>query len=379
MFTGLRWGLHGLFAGILVLVLARSVVVGDATSVVAPAVALAVVYTLGGLVVRRRGLATGVWLAVLVVLWLWLCAFQPEGVYLVFPLFFLVLHLVRGVEGPVLVVGLTAAAVAVIGLHSGWSVGGVVGPVIGACVALLIGIGYRALAAEATDRERLLDELVTTRDRLVASERESATLDERARLARDIHDTVAQSLSSIQMLLHAAERADPDRPGVEHIRLARETAASSLVDTRGIIRALAPPELSGEHGLAGALERVADTAWRPAGLDVRIVAPDDLDLPMPIATAFLRIAQGAMANAVQHAGARHASVELSDDDGGFGLLVTDDGQGFDPAAVTWAAAGSSESFGLQAIRERVRALGGTLDLDAAPGRGTRLRVEVPHA
>lgn len=376
VFTGLRWGLHALFASLVLLGVLRAVFTGGPVVLVTLlGAAFLGTYAAGGVVAgSRRGPGSLVWLAALTALWLALSAVQTEGVYLVFPLFFLVLHLLPGWPGPLAVVVLAALAVLTIASRAGWSVGGVVGPVIGACVALLIGLGYRALAIESLERERLLAELVETRDRLVATERESAVLEERSRLARDIHDTVAQSLSSIQLLLHAAERADGARPGLDHIRLARETAAASLVETRGLIRELAPPDLRGEHGLAGALERLAASSWRPAGPAVEVRVPD-IDLPMPLATALLRIAQGTMSNVVRHADASRAIIELVSQSDRLVFTVTDDGRGFDPRTAASPAPGV-DSFGLRAIRERVDGLGGTVTVASAPGEGTRVRVEL---
>jgi len=251
----------------------------------------------------------------------------------------------------------------------------VVGPIVGAGVALLIGLGYQALALEGEQREALVKELVNTRGQLAATEHEAGVLAERARLAREIHDTVAQGLSSIQMLLHAAERADHDRPGIEHIRLARETAAANLAEARHFIRELTPPQLD-EDGLGGALRRLAHTQSATHGLDVRVRASDTVALPMHLQTALLRIAQGAIANVIQHAHASSATIELAIDREKLRFIIVDDGSGFDPELPAVNSPGTSDSFGLQATRERVQQLGGTLTVDAAPGRGTTLTVDL---
>jgi signal transduction histidine kinase len=275
------------------------------------------------------------------------------------------------VLGPVAVVVATAIAILALGVHSGFTVGGVVGPLVGAGVALLIGLGYRALARESVEREALLAELVDTRDRLAATEHEQGVLAERARLAREIHDTVAQGLSSIQMLLHAAERADPGRPGIEHLRLARDTAADGLAETRRFIRELTPPDL--DQGLGAALGRVARAqAWR-SELDVQVDAPPVVELPMHVQTAILRIAQGAVANVVQHADASNVRIVLASDGREVRLTIADDGCGFDPVAVR-RASGATDSFGLRAMEDRVDQLGGTLVVDSAVGRGTTVTV-----
>lgn len=381
VFVGLRTGLHVLSAALLALVVVRIVVVGGPTAPLAGVLAgaFAAVYLLGAVVARtagpRRVLAGALWVVGLSVVWVGLLVLVPEAAYLVFPLFFLYLHVLPRVLGPAAVVAATLVAVVALGLHGGFTVGGVVGPLVGAGVALLIGLGYRALAREAAEREALVAELLATRDRLAATEREQGVLAERARLAREIHDTVAQGLSSIQMLLHAAERADGDRPGTEHIRLARETAADGLADTRRFIRELAPPTL--DQGLGAALRRLAEQQWTRDGLTVAVTVPDTA-LPMDVETALLRLAQGAVANAVQHARAAHVDVVVAVDGREARLTVVDDGVGFDPVT-TGDRAAATDSFGLRAMAERVEQFGGRLTVDSTPGRGTTITavLEVP--
>ncbi|QNE35484.1 sensor histidine kinase [Leifsonia shinshuensis] len=380
VFVGLRVGLHVLIAGLLVLVLVRLPALPPpaAAAGLALVVVFAAVYVSSAFVRRVpegwRRLAATVWVTVLALVWVGLVILVPEAAYLAFPLFFLLLHLLPRWLGPVAVVVTTAIAILALGLHQGFSVGAVIGPLIGAGVAILLGLGYRALAQEAAEREALLAELLSTRDRLAETEREQGALAERARLAREIHDTVAQGLSSIQLLLHAAERADPDRPGIEHVRLARDTAADSLAETRAFIRELTPPAL--DAGLGEALRRLGEAQSTPGGLRVEVETPPSLDLPMDLQTALLRIAQGAIANVRKHARADRATLTVRKDGDSTVLVVADDGVGFDPGAVA-AGPGGADSFGLRAIAERVAQLDGTLDVDSAPGRGTRLTVTVP--
>ncbi|MHA7984815.1 sensor histidine kinase [Rathayibacter sp. CAU 1779] len=377
VFLVLRIGLHVLFVALLALVIVR-VALLDPPHMwlgLTLAVLLGLVYLGGLLVVRapapRRRLASVVWLALLSIIWIALLFLVPEAAYLVFPLFFLYLHLLPMPYGLIMVLVATAVAIVALGMHSGYTVGGVVGPLVGAGVAVLIGLGYRELARDAAEREALLGELLSAQDRLAAVEREQGVLEERARLAREIHDTVAQSLSSIQMLLHAVERADADRPGSEHLRLARETAAVSLAETRRFIRELSPASL--DEGLRAALIRLAEREWTHDGLRVHVDVPEAVDLQMDAQSALLRIAQGALANVVQHAHASRASITLTVDDGRARLTVTDDGIGFDPNAAAERAT-ASDSFGLRAITERVAQLDGTLEVASEPGHGTSLTV-----
>lgn len=380
VFVGLRTGLHVLFFALTGLVIARAVLDPTDASVVVTvlAVVLGVTYATGALLagaMRSSRISTGLWLALVTVQWLALTWLIADAAYLVFPLFFLYLHLLGRWWGTAAILASTVFAIVALGLHGGWSVGGVVGPLVGAGVALLIGLGYEALAREARQREALVAELLATRGRLAATEHESGVLAERGRLAREIHDTLAQGLSSIQMLLHAAERADAERPGIAHIRLARETAAANLVEARRFIRELTPPQLD-DQSLGGALRRLAAREWADQGLDVRVRVSDAVVLPMHLQTALLRITQGAIANVIQHAHATTATVTIAVDGDRLHFSVTDDGIGFDAAPLVPHDPERSDSFGLRATEERVQQLGGTLRIDTAPGRGTALTVDL---
>jgi len=378
VFVGLRTGLHVLFIALIGLVIVRALIVPTDASVavIVVSVLLAATYALGASFARiagSRGLFRLGWLAAVTVEWAVLLWLIPDAAYLVFPLFFLYLHLLGRWWGSAAILGATIVAICALGIHSGWTVGGVVGPIVGAGVALLIGLGYQALAREAQQREALVSELIATQGLLAATEHESGVLAERARLAREIHDTLAQGLSSIQMLLHAAERADPERPGIEHVRLARDTAAANLSEARRFIRELTPPQLE-DQTLGGALRRLARTQWAAEGLDVQVRVSDSLSLPMHVQTALLRIAQGAIANVIQHAHATAATITIAIEGDRLHFTVADDGIGFDPLRVS--AEATSDSFGLRATSERVQQLGGALAVDSQPGRGTTLVVEL---
>jgi len=317
---------------------------------------------------RRAGL----WLATLTVLWLALLGLTPDAVYLAFGLFFLYLHLLPRPWNLVAVVLATAVGVIGFAAHRGWSVGAVVGPVLGALVAIGIGLGYQALYREAVERERLIDELLGTRAILAERERTAGKLAERERLAKEIHDTVAQGLSSIQLLLHAAEQAAPDHPALDRIRLARETAAEDLAETRRLIDELSPAALDGQS-LAEALARICDRA-RSAALSTQLLVEGEPErLPMPVEAALVRIAQSAVANVVQHAGAARMRVTLTYDDTDVHLDIVDDGIGIDPAVLRGPRAGA---FGLAAMRSRVEQQGGRMTIESEPGH-TAVTVSFP--
>ncbi|MEV7780339.1 sensor histidine kinase [Kitasatospora sp. NPDC088351] len=380
--------LHLLVAGLLALAVARAVVGrgGDPAAVIAAATAMAAVYAAGPLVgaVRRSRRAAALWLALLGVTWVGVLIATPDGVWLAFPLYFLELHLL-GRRSGLVAVGLTA--VAAITAYS-WhlhilSLAAAIGPALGGAVAVATVFGYQALYRESEERRRLIDELTEARADLAAAHHAAGVLAERERLAREIHDTLAQSLSSIQLLLRAAQRALPERTeaAAGHVEQARQAAQDSLAEARRFVRALTPPDLEG-GSLPLALERLCATTTAHSGLPVRLhVAGDPVRLPVPQEVALLRIAQSALGNTVRHARASHAEVTLSYMEGEVALDVLDDGAGFDPAAVaSGAAAGEGDGgFGLPSMRARARALGGTFAVESAPGEGTALAVLLPVA
>lgn len=322
----------------------------------------------------RRRVLRWVWVLVLTVEWVALVSLTPFAAYLVFPLFFLYLEVLPEPVATGTVAVTTVAAILALGLHAGWSVGGVIGPIVGAGVAVLIGRAYRALRLESAEHQRLYEELLAAQSALAAAERERGVADERARLAREIHDTVAQGLASITLLLNAVERADPGATTAAQVRLARETAAAGLAETRRFIRELTPPVLD-EQSLGGALRRLAEQSWHRPGLQIVVRAPDALALPMDQQAALLRVAQGAMANVLTHADATRASITLSASEEETSLEITDDGIGFDPDA---EARPSGAAFGLRAMRERAEQLGGTVSVRSAAGEGTVVHVRIPR-
>lgn len=380
----LRICLHALLAGLLALAVVRAVADGvpQAGAVVGVASGMGVVYAAGTLspAVARSQRAAAVWLAALGVCWAALLVLSPDALWTAFPLYFLQLHLLP-LRWALPTVALTAAAaIASFVLHgSPVSPGSFIGPSLGAAVAVATVLGYQALYRESERRRELIDELMATRAELAAAERTAGTLAERERLAREIHDTLAQGLSSIQLLLRAAQRALPaGAPAAPHIEQARAAAQDNLAEARRFVRALSPPDL--EHGsLAGALERLSASASASPGSDVQVqftVSGTPTELPTPYEVALLRTAQSALANTFRHADAGRAEITLSFMDTSVSLDVVDDGRGFDPASAPYDN-GDDGGFGLPAMRARARSLGGTLSVESAPGQGTAVAVTLP--
>ncbi|GGR50670.1 two-component sensor histidine kinase [Streptomyces cinereoruber] len=374
----LRLCLHLLMAGLLVLAAVRA---HSAAGTVAAAVT-GVVYAAGSYLppVRTSRRAAAVWLGVLGASWLAMLWLTPEALWVAFPLYFLQLHLLP-VRWSLPAVALTAGAaiLSYVGHGAALNPGVFIGPLLGAAVAVATVLGYQALYRESERRRRLIEELIGARAELAAAERHAGTLAERERLAREIHDTLAQGLSSIQLLLRAAERAlPPDSPAAGHIERARRAAQDNLAEARRFVRALTPSDL--EHGsLAAALERLcgpgAGAYGSEAGPRVRFsVSGTPVELPTPYEVALLRIAQSALANTVRHASASRAEITLSFMDASVTLDVVDDGEGFEPGSVRPSSEGG---FGLPAMRARAESLGGTFTVESAPGQGTAVAVSLP--
>ncbi|MFJ6480166.1 sensor histidine kinase [Streptomyces sp. NPDC091682] len=374
----LRLCLHALLFGLLALAAGRAVTdsAPRAGWVIAACAVLAAVYA-GGVrapAVHSSPRAGALWLAGLGSAWAALLVVCPDGLWIAFPLYFLELHLLRLRWGVTAVAVTACAAIAGFLAHSSAvTPGAFLGPLLGGAVAVATVLGYQALYRESERRRELIEELITTRAELAAAERGAGILAERERLAREIHDTLAQGLSSIQLLLRAAERALPEgAPARPHIARAREAAQENLAEARRFVRALTPPDL--EHGsLAAALERLCAGVPGPR---VRFsLTGSPRVLPTPYEVALLRIAQSALANVVRHARAGRAEITLTFMDASVTLDVVDDGHGFDPSS---AASGSGDGgFGLPAMRSRAETLGGLFTVESAPGQGTAVAVTLP--
>lgn len=379
----LAWCLHLLIIGLLALAAGRAVADDRPHTgwIVTASAACGLVYAVGPTLpgVRRSRQAAALWLAAVGACWLVLLAFTPDAVWVAFPLYFLQLHLLRRRIGLAAVAATAAAAIAGFAVHTGsFSPAMAIGPALGAAVAVAVVWGYQALYRESEQRRRLIEELTATRADLAQAQHTAGVLAERERLAREIHDTLAQGLSSIQLLLRAAERALPGRPdtAVRHVDAARQAAVDNLAEARRFVAALTPPTLEGTT-LAGALERLCTTTSARHRLTARFHLTG---VPAPLATAhevaLLRIAQSALANTVQHAHATNAEVTLSYLGDHVALDVVDDGHGFAPERLP-APDPEAGGFGLAAMRARINALGGTLTIESAPGHGTALAAQLP--
>ncbi len=213
---------------------------------------------------------------------------------------------------------------------------------------------------------------------LAAEGRDLAVLEERTRLAREIHDTLAQQLTAIVLQLEAAEGYAERSPGKVRslVLTARDQARSALQEARRSVWNLRPAPLEAT-GLVAALDREVRRWARTTGIAARLRAeplPTSLNLQPAAEVGLLRIAQEALSNAGRHSGAQSVEVSLSRRDGALELSIQDDGCGFDPLT-----APQPGSFGLVGMGERARLAGGSLEVATVPGHGTRVTVRLPLA
>jgi signal transduction histidine kinase len=208
--------------------------------------------------------------------------------------------------------------------------------------------------------------------RLYERGRELSVLQERARLARDLHDAVSQKLFSVRAKATAAAvlvERDPGR-AVAEIRSVAELAGQAHAELRAVIDGLAPPDLAA-GGLVGSLRGYARLAGTSYGVAVRVIAGDLPGLGAEREAAVYRVAQEALHNALRHSGAAEVRISLTARQGRVILEVADDGRGF-------AAKAPPDGLGLPSMRERAAAIGGSLTIRSAPGQGTTVKLTVPR-
>jgi signal transduction histidine kinase len=212
--------------------------------------------------------------------------------------------------------------------------------------------------------------------RLYQRAQEAAVLEERGRLARDLHDSISQQLFSMTLTAQAARvqlEKNPARTATQLERL-QETAAAALAEMRALIFQLRPPGLS-EQGLVAALQQHVAALGRREGLTVNLTISGEERYARGAEQAVYRIAQEALNNVVKHAGACRVAITLDLQPTQVTLCVADDGAGFDLATLDPS---NGRHLGLISMRERTAELGGRLELRSQPGRGTELVVMVPR-
>jgi signal transduction histidine kinase len=260
---------------------------------------------------------------------------------------------------------------------------------VSAFFSSMLGFWITTIIHESRNRKKMIDELEATRSELAKAERQAGMLEERQRLAGEIHDTLAQGLTSIILHLETAEAAlEYDSTlAQQNISAAREAARENLAEARRFVWALRPEVLEREP-LDQALRRVA-TGWSAtSGISSTVLLTGEAHpLPLPVEVTLLRTVQEALTNVKKHSGAHQVNLTLSFMNDEVILDIQDDGQGFDPQMVlSQIKAGSQDGqdnpinatgFGLPGMRRRVEQVGGTLEIETAAGEGTTLVIVLP--
>lgn len=234
-----------------------------------------------------------------------------------------------------------------------------------------------AALRQAEDRrhlQSLYDDLTTAHAELRALHqrvREQAVTEERNRLAREIHDSLAHYLTVINVQLEAAEKLFPAEPALAQLRRARRLTLDCLQEVRRSVAALRASSLD-ELSLPRALEKLAADFSENAGIPVRVslATEEQPRLPPETALTLYRAAQEGLTNVHRHAHATAAVLSLTQDNGRIAITVEDDGVG--PPATA-----SGDGFGLLGLRERVALLGGQLSFERVSSGGSRLTVWLP--
>jgi signal transduction histidine kinase len=229
-------------------------------------------------------------------------------------------------------------------------------------------------ADEVGQLERHFNQMAARLQGSIAEQRalaeRNARLAERSRISRELHDSISQDLFSISTLVGGLRRALPSDSTVQpQLETLTSTVTSTIQEMRALLLELRPTALE-EKGLVPALADLCEAYEARVGVRVR-PRLDAVELEPAVEQAVFRIAQEGLSNAVRHSEAEEISVRLRQEGGQAELTVADDGNGFDRATT------DGHGLGLRLMAERVRELGGSLMVESAPGRGTRLRVLLP--
>ncbi|MCL2515432.1 MAG: sensor histidine kinase [Microbacteriaceae bacterium] len=240
--------------------------------------------------------------------------------------------------------------------------------------ALFLGLYISHIAAYGHERARLLAELTAAQDELATMHRQAGETSERARLARELHDTVTQSLTGLVMLSERAGaqlRAGQSAEAAASVSLVESAAREALDEARSLVATMTP--VATDSGLAEALRRVGARFERETGVVVETQVVEQ-QLPREQEVVLLRCAQEGLANVRKHAQARRVVVAVTRDEatGAVALSVRDDGVG-----LTAESLGDDPGFGVAGMCERVGMLGGTLTLGTRPGGGAELAIVIP--
>jgi two-component system, NarL family, sensor histidine kinase LiaS len=224
---------------------------------------------------------------------------------------------------------------------------------------------------EVAQLERNFNRMAERLDAAMATERQLAGAGERARIARELHDSISQELFSLHLLAGGLRKALPsDSPLHAQVETMEQTTTNTMQEMQALLLELRPVALAGA-GLVPALEELSRAYRERLGVTVEAVL-EPVRLTPPVEHAVLRIVQEALANAVKHGRPARIRLRLDHEEGRPVVTVEDDGGGFDPTL-----AERRHGLGLRLMRERVAEIGGSFQLDTGPGKGTRVRVVLP--
>jgi hypothetical protein len=236
-------------------------------------------------------------------------------------------------------------------------------------------IGTTGLGHDITQRRQLQEEQRRSREQLraLAAHVESVREQERVRIAREIHDELGQSLTCMGMDLAFLDRQiDPENKEAS----ARVAALVELVkETIRCVRRISSelrPSILDDLGLGAAIEWLAHDFESRTQISCVVDVPEDLSLPLDLATPLFRVCQEALTNVTRHASASHVAIRLDFSDGHVALTIKDNGRG-----ITEEEIKRYGSLGLLGMKERIAILGGTLDVEGKPGEGTTLAIQIP--
>jgi len=235
-----------------------------------------------------------------------------------------------------------------------------------------IGLWITQILTKSDERRQLLEELQAAQRQLATLSRDAGVTSERERLAREIHDTIAQDLTGLVLIAQRASRelASGDTAAAsEQLAVLEEGARTALAETRALVASSAPPALD-DSGIAAALERLGERFERETSMLVEVTTEVQQALDRDLEVVLLRCAQEGLANVRKHSGASRASIRLVLNRGERSLRIADNGAGFEPGA-------ARSGFGLSGMRERLDLVGGTLDIDSGAD-GTALLVTLPR-
>jgi signal transduction histidine kinase len=241
-------------------------------------------------------------------------------------------------------------------------------------LSLALGLWFSRVYDQIHERQDLIDELQAAQEELAALSRDAGVTDERERLTREIHDTIAQDLTGLVLTAQRGRRelGQGNTAAVEkQLAVLEENARHALMETRALVASGAAVGVD-RGGLALALQRLAERFERETGIIVTVSADESATLDRDAEVVLLRCAQEALANVRKHSTAGTAAVTLSAHDGEIDLKISDDGSGFDPSK-------PSTGFGLTGLRERLALVRGTLAISAEPGGGTTLVATLPRS